>query len=70
VISIITAGSCYQPAVMVGDLITTGSCYQPAVMRDITAGPNGHYGPTNSGPGGDEASPTVRNELVVIVRLL
>ena len=39
-----TAGSCYQPAVMVGDLITAGSCYQPAVTMDITAGPNGHYG--------------------------
>jgi len=41
---VITAGSCYQPAVMVGDLVTVGSCYQPAVMMDITAGPNGHYG--------------------------
>ena len=41
---LITAGSWMEPAVMVGDLITAGSCYQPAVMRDITAGPNGHYG--------------------------
>ena len=39
-----TAGSYYQPAVMVGGLITAGSCYQPAVMMDITTGPNGHYG--------------------------
>ena len=44
VMGLYTAGSCYQPAVMVGDLITAGSCYQPAVMRNITAGTNGHYG--------------------------
>ena len=41
---LITAGLCYQPAVMVGDIITAGSCNQPAVMTDITAGSNGHYG--------------------------
>ena len=41
VMGLYTAGSCYQPAVMVGDLITAGSCYQPKVMMDITAGPNG-----------------------------
>ena len=42
--TIITAGSCYQPAVMVGDIITAGSCNQLAMMIDITAGSNGHYG--------------------------
>ena len=41
---LITAGSWLEPVVMVGDLITAGSCYEPAVMKDITAGPNGHYG--------------------------
>ena len=35
---LITAGSWMELAVMVVDLITAGSCYQPVVMMDITAG--------------------------------
>ena len=37
VMSIITAGSCYEPAVMRSPTITAGSSHEPAVMRNITA---------------------------------
>jgi len=44
VMSLITAGSCYEPTVMPYSTITNGSCYEPAVMHLITVGFNSRYG--------------------------
>ena len=44
VMLLITAGSCYKPAVMRSQAITNGSYHEPAVIGSITAGSNGHYG--------------------------
>jgi len=42
--SLITAGSCYEPTVMPYSTITNGSYYEPAVMHLITVGFNSRYG--------------------------